>query len=401
MPVSFRRMLKEQMQKHIIEKIRNSERAPYQRGTYPFGLNLIGPLESATGLGQSFRLLIRMIEKADIPYIICNCDWDVANKVDISEYQGKIEDKLKYSVNLWHVSPSKFDKLYRLVGEEAFDGRYNIAYWLWELERFPEEWVPYIDLLDEIWTPSEFISKGIREKTDKPVQTIPYYVTAESDIVKYDRDFFRLPKDKFLFLIMYDAQSVRERKNPEGAIRAFQLAFSSECSDVGLIIKVNAANEREMRILKKALKDYKNVYFITMNMEKLQVNSLIACADVYVSLHRAEGFGLVLAEAMLNRTPVIATDWSANTEFMNSKVACMVSYTMSILKKNLPLYKKGDCWAEPDLDEAAKYMKRLYKDREYYNEIADQAYTYIGEKLGIDKIKNLIQETLGKIANEE
>ena len=113
---------------------------------------------------------------------------------------------------------------------------------------------------------------------------------------------------------MFDVNSTLGRKNPLGAVKAFKQAFSAKNQNVGLVIKVNNADEAKLAKLKKELEDYNNVYMITEVMEKKRTNRLIECVDVFVSLHRAEGFGLVMAEAMMLGTPVIATNWSANVE---------------------------------------------------------------------------------------
>lgn len=388
---------KQELLNRITAQISQTTVDVYQPDAYPYGLNLIGPIDGATGLGQSFRLVERVVAQTEVPYLIYNYAQNTKNRIRITPYEAKIKEKLRYSINFWHVNPSEFAEAYSVMGRESFDRRYNIAYWLWELEEFPDKWVPYIRLLDEIWTPSEFISNSIRKKTDKPVYTVPYHVTAETDTVKYSRNYFRLPEKQFLFLMMYDIQSITERKNPDGVIQAFRKAFSPDNTEVGLVIKVNSSDAHDLEAIQKKLDGYENVYLINRNMEKIEVNSLIACTDVFVSLHRSEGFGLVLAEAMLNYVPVIATNWSANTEFMNPNVACMVDYEKVVLKKEIPPYRKGSCWAEPDLGKAAGYMLRLAGDTEYYRKLADKAYEYVSQELSLEKVKILIESRLQEI----
>lgn len=393
-PAPILRRGKQFLLERIMREIADTKLQPFEPGAFPRGVNLIGPIDGATGLGQSFRLIERVFSRMALPYLIYNYDKNTTNKVSIGEYEEKLETSLRYSVNFWHVNPANFAEAYTAMGRESFDRRYNIAFWLWELEDFPDEWLACLNLLDEVWTPSEFISRAIRKKTDKPVYTIPYHVTAEADTEKYGRRYFDLPEDRFLFLMMYDSQSVSERKNPEGAIRAFRQAFPPDRADVGLVIKVNSADEKELALLRKETAGYRNVYLVARNLEKAEVNSLIACADVFVSLHRAEGFGLVLAEAMLNHVPTIATNWSANTEFMNPDVACMVSCRLIELKKDQFPYQKGNRWADPSIDEAAAYMRKLASDRAYYQDIADHAFTYIREVLGMEKVKALMEKRL-------
>ena len=399
MPKSVKRMLHNFIMRGMIKKISQTEIAKYCPEEYPWGINLIGPVSSATGLGQSFRLIERVVEQLHVPYLIYEWGKYTPNKVDTAQYQEKMEQDLHYGINLWHVNPAEFPKVYKDMTQAAFDGRYNIAFWLWELEDFPDEWVPCANLLDEIWTPSEFISRSLRKKIRKPVYTIPYFVTAEADTKKYGRDYFNLPKESFLFLMMYDVYSIQERKNPEGVIRAFQEAFPPDRMDVGLVIKINSADRGSLQKIRQKVGQYTNVYLIQDNLEKIQVNSLIADCNVLVSLHRAEGFGLTMAEAMLNHVPVIATDWSANTEFMNQNTACMVGYELVTLKKNLPPYKKGNHWAEPDIAEAAAYMKRLAEDSVYYKKMSENGYAYVQDKLGMESVCEKMTERLQDIRN--
>lgn len=397
MPAGLRQSMKKKILLKTEQRIQNDRIIPFQPGQGRFGVNLIGPLSSSTGLGQSFRLIEQVFRASDIPYSIYNYEINTYNTVDITDYSDKLSDELPYNINLWHISPAEFTEAYAVFGKEAFDYKYNIAFWLWELEDFPDEWIQYLHILDEVWTPSRFITDAIRRKTDKPVLTMPYHVTAECDTDRFGRAYFGLPEDKFLFLMMYDTQSVAERKNPNAVIEAYKKAFPVEKENVGLVIKINSADEKIIQALRKKTDAYSNVYFIRDNLSKTAVNSLIADCDTYVSLHRAEGFGLVLAESMLLRVPVIATNWSANTEFMNKEVACMVDYELVTLGEDYIPYKKGNRWAEPDLEQAAQYMKMLAEESEKYKIISERAYIYISDKLGIDMVQTMIKNRLQQL----
>ena len=397
--------------KRVQRQMKTDKKLPFESGAFPFGVNLIGPADAATGLGQSFRLVIRAVEETGIPNMIYPFAATAYHRTDIGEYRNKISDTLTYAVNLWHVSPLEFTELYARMGKEAFDRHYNIAYWLWELEDFPDEWVGYEAVLDEIWTPSEFISRGLRKKVHIPVYTVPYWVSAETDTARYDRKWFGLPDDRFLFLMMYDGKSVSERKNPDGVIKAYRKAFGNsakkaagsaengrEAEDpacrVGLVIKAGSLSKREKARLASKLAGCPDTCIITGSFGKKEVNSLIACCDTLVSLHRAEGFGLVMAESMLCGVPVIATDWSANTEFMNRRVACMVPCQMVRLRKNIPPYRKGSCWAEPDTDTAARWMRRLASDENFRTEKAGRARDYAEDILGRDRTVRMMDARL-------
>ena len=176
------------------------------------------------------------------------------------EFDAKFSDELPYDINLLHINAHEFTVSYMQLGKQVWDYRYNIAFWLWELEEFPAEWVDCISIVDEIWTPAEFVSNSIRKVTDKPVHTIPYHVTAPTDD-KYDRAYFGLPEDKFLFLMMYDNGSMMERKNPLGTLEAFKRAFGKENDEVGLVIKISGNAKEDMEKIREFFDGYTNIYY--------------------------------------------------------------------------------------------------------------------------------------------
>lgn len=371
-------------------------RHPFQRKRHADGINLIGLVRAEMGLGQSCRLLANAMEHSDVDYSLYDFQLGSALlKTGDHTWDAKISEDFPYNINLIHINPDEMTLMYNRLEEERWHDRYNIAFWLWELEEIPEHWQRFFPMLDEIWTPSEFISENLRKVTDLPVRTMPYCVEAPVDD-RFDRKYFGLPEDKFLFLAMYDSNSTIERKNPTGAIRAFRKAFKNN-PDVGIVVKVNNAKERDMEHLNRMLKGCENVYYITDTLTKVEVNSLIKAVDVFVSLHRAEGFGLVMAEAMIVGTPVIATNWSSNTEFMNSEVACMVDYGFVALEKDSPPYKKGSVWADPDVVQAAKYMRKLYQDKDYYAKLKEKAQEYILDKLSMERAVNRLEERVKEI----
>jgi glycosyltransferase involved in cell wall biosynthesis len=375
-------------------------RMPFERAARPDGVNLIGPIGSTIGLGQSCRLMAAAVEAAGFPLAILefNSDKTGQHRKD-STRREKIENIALYNINLVHLNPPELSVAYFELGSEILDGCYNIAFWLWELEEFPKEWTPALNLVNEIWTPSDFAGIGVRKITDKPVRTMPYPVCAPTD-ANCDRAFFGLPQDKFLFLCAYDSWSTNARKNPWGAVHAYKKAFPVEPGDCGLIMKINHAKPGELRRLREALGDYENVYFISDTLTKIEMNSLIGCADVYVSLHRAEGFGLICAEAMLLGKPVIATNWSANTEFMNADVACMVDCELVISERDSGSYKKGTHWAAPDEDQAAAYMCRLYENESYRNAISERARAHISETLSLERAARRLRNRIDEIYSE-
>ena len=396
----FPQKMLQNVKQNMVEKnyraIAERGKEPFDRKAYPDGINMIGLIRAEMGLGQSARLVASTFSEGGIPYSLYDfqLNSDLLHAGDHT-MDDKISEDFVYNMNLIHINPDEMLLMYTRMGEEYWNKRYNIAFWLWELEEIPEHWKNFFPMLDEIWTPSEFISRSLRKITDLPVYTMPYCVKAPVDDA-FDRKHFNLPEDKFLFLTMYDSNSTIARKNPIGAIRAFRKAFKNN-SDVGIIVKINNAKPSDMAVLEKELSGCKNIYYITDTLTKVEVNSLTKQADVFVSLHRAEGFGLVMAEAMIVGTPVIATNWSSNTEFMNKDVACMVDCGFMTLEQDSPPYKKGAVWADPDVDQAAAYMKKLYEDKDYYENIRSSAKEYILDKLSMDQAAGRIKKRVGEI----
>lgn len=395
-PQKILRNLKGKMITESLNNMNNINILPFERSKYKDGINLIGNVKAETGLGQSCRLVANEIENSDYDFVIYNYNQLGSISENNKQWNHKISEELSYNINLIHINPHELGLAFTQLPKSFWDYRYNIGFWLWEIEEFPDEWIPCFHCLDEIWTPSEFISQSIRKKTQLPVITIPYCVEAQIQ-KKADRGYYNLPNDQFLFLTMYDHNSIVERKNPMAVIDAFRKAFDCHNTKVGLVIKISNATKSDIKMIETAMEGYSNFYIMSDVLSKEDVNGLIETVDVLVSLHRAEGFGLVLAEAMLLGTPTIATNWSSNIEFMNSEVSCLVKYTMKVIEKDLGPFKKGNQWADPDVDDAADFMIKLYDDSIYYEEISTKARLYLEEKLSMDITKLKINKRLLKI----
>ncbi len=394
-PQSFRWRMKNRFLKKSIDDCLKKRESRLDYGNYSQGINLIGSIRAEMGLGQSCRLIADMILKCNYPLSIYNSNVNNSFIDGDASFDCLISEALPYGINIFHVNPLDLGRVL-IQRPEAWEGRYNIAFWLWELEEFPKEWIFYCKLFDEVWVPSEFVARSIRKVTNVPVHVIPYFVSVPKGRKFKRKDFF-LPDDQFLFLVMFDTNSTLGRKNPMGAIKAFKLAFSPDNTKIGLVLKINNADEKSLTLLKNELSGYKNIFFLTERMEKERINSLIECVDVFVSLHRAEGFGLVMAEAMLSGTPVIATNWSSNVEFMDRSSACMVNYTLIKNPYKEDLYKKGCIWAEPDYRQAADYMKKLAGDKAYYGLMQENGRAYVMDKLGPRNTIDILKQELDRV----
>lgn len=337
----------------------------------PKGVNLIGFTRAVIGLGESGRLAAKSLETTDISYGILNFPVNVSNKIEDMTWAHKEIDKAIYQTNLFHMNADYIGQAKDHFGDDLFLNRVNIGYWHWELLNMREEDTKGFELVHEVWVPTTFVQEAILKRATVSVVKIPHGIEVEV-APQINRASFGLPPDRFLFYVMYDAQSHTTRKNPQAVIEAFKRAFIANDPNVGLVIKINNMNVSPaiFESMQQLTSEYNNIYLIDSALSRTEVNSLLNCTDAYVSLHRSEGFGLGLAEAMYLGKPVIGTNWSGNTDFMNAANSCPVSYTMVPITETWGPYSEGEIWAEPDINHAAEYMIRLVTDPDWRYQIA-------------------------------
>lgn len=364
LPKSLFEKLKKRFKKGVSYQAK--KRIPYQKGYYENGINYFGHLKANIGLGQGSRLYGLSLSKSDIP--TCFIDVPLPNSIKQTDnfYGLKLNKEPKYSINLFHINPENFFTLEMLFEQDILDYRYNIGTFLWELDHIPQSWIPYLDLFDEFWVPSKFIKDCLRKVTNKPIYVIPYGME-RIDVRTLPRAFdFR---DKFTFLTMFDSKSNIERKNPMMVIDAFKKAFE-HYPFVRLVIKANNLSKNDKNLLENNIKGFKNIEILDQNLSRNELYSLIKTSSCLVSLHRAEGFGLPLAEAMMLNVPLIATDYSSTKDFVNETSAYVVSY--SLIKSNVIYQNEKDFyWANPDVNDASKQMLNAFngykKEEKLYN----------------------------------
>ncbi len=394
LPIELLRKIKKNLIQNTAKNY-SCKRIPFDRSQYPDGINVLGGIKAEIGLGQSCRLLAYAVKHSSYDFTVYNYKMPNSVSQNNTDWDAYFS-KPKYNINLIHINPHDLIIAYSMLDSRFFDKRRNIAYWLWELPEFPEKWLGCLEYVDEIWTPAEHVSESIRKITSLPVKTIPYAIMADTD-EGYNRKYFKLPENKFLFLSMFDSNSTIQRKNPLGAIQAFKMAFKPEDEDVAIVIKVNNAKPEDIEAIENLLKGYKNKYLIRCTLSKVEVNSLIKCCDCFVSLHRAEGFGLPIAEAMLLGVPTIVTNWSANTDFTKADNSCLVDYKLVTLEEDYLMYEKGNTWAEPNLQHAADYMKRLKSDKTFYDQLSKNGQRYIQENFSVEKVSGIIDARVKEI----
>jgi glycosyltransferase involved in cell wall biosynthesis len=247
---------------------------------------------------------------------------------------------------------------------EAIKGRKLIGYFAWELAEPPADWPNYRDLWDEIWTTSIFSAQSLAKFYDCPIRVVPHIL-----LKKGLPHIWRKGVDSLTFLTMADARSSLMRKNPAGAVTAFQKAFPVE-TDVALVVKlqINATTPEVEKLLAIVAGD-KRINVITQTISRVEVDALFEKAHAYISLHRAEGFGLPLLEARVAGLATIATAWSGNMDFMRADDSVLIPYQLTKMLDEGGVYGEVT-WADPDMDAASAAMRHFYDDPDYLNRIA-------------------------------
>jgi glycosyltransferase involved in cell wall biosynthesis len=336
----------------------------------PFGVNLFGFAFGELGTGEDLRMAVAACESAMIPYRIVN----ISTGSNLRQADLVLKDKVAqsvdeapYAINVFCLPG--FDTIERIFlqkGEHFFRGHYNIGWWPWEISVWPKAWSRAFDLMDEIWAGSEFARAMYAKSTNLHVNIMPLGVSVDRGKL-HPRSFYHLPDKKFLFLFVFDFNSHLDRKNPVAILDAFAEAFPESNQDVGLVLKVMNSDAGNFKWLsfQRLVKRDPRIILMEETLDRPDVLGLINACDAYVSLHRGEGFGRTLAEAMLYGKPVIATNYSGNVDFMMEGLSYPVDFTLQRIPRDAYPFLEltdGAEWAEPDVEDAAQKMRDAYRD---------------------------------------
>jgi glycosyltransferase involved in cell wall biosynthesis len=353
-------------------------------------INLVGRLQDDIGLGAAAGRTLAALRDAGIGI-----------------HEASLGDlRLIHRINLLYAGLSTASRL--TTGQTRYlrTGRYTIAQYYWELPKFPDIYRPALALANELWAASRFTQSALAGAVSVPVHLIPPPVVV-SPSPDAQRSDFGLPDHRTIYLFSFNATSHYERKNPEAVVRAFQRAFGNGGGDGPLLVVKSQYLERYPTLYRKLsrLVEQTGGVFISGVLTRQQMTDLLACADIYISLHRAEGFGLGMAEAMKLGKPVIGTNYSGNTDFMTPENSYPVDFKLRPITPDdhyyqpdfETVYEAGQLWAEPDIDQAADFMARLYEHPQLREHSGAQAARDIADLYAPEIIAQTIRKQLEKI----
>jgi glycosyltransferase involved in cell wall biosynthesis len=370
-------------------------------GQTELAVNVAGFLRGALGLGEAARLYVAALRAAGVPVSTTVVDVPLPDIGDgavkkVAEFVES-EEARQAPFNLVCVNAPELPAFYEDVGKRFFRGRRSIGVWAWEVDKVPDDWRWAFDLFDEIWTYSSYVERIIGQVSPVPVARVPLPVPAQDPDAP--RPSLGLP-DRFTFLFLFDFFSTMERKNPLGLIEAFRRAFAP--GEAQLVLKSFNGDYKPERLRKveEAASAHPDVHVVDRYLSSAEKNGLMAGCDCYVSLHRAEGFGLTLAEAMALGKPVVATGFSGNTDFMTEDNSYLVRYGLREVGSGAENYPREGTWADPDLDHAAELMRRVFDDRKEALARAAAGRQTVLEQLSTERVGEIARSRLEALAED-
>ncbi|HEY3140001.1 MAG TPA: hypothetical protein VGJ86_02675, partial [Acidimicrobiales bacterium] len=328
------------------------------------GVCLVGYLHAELGMGEHARSTAETLSAIGEPFGAV-ADPDIRSRQQAGRTSRLTE--IDGDINLLCVNADRVQLTLDRLGPAFPRNRYTIGHWAWEIEDFTPDRTEAARLLDEVWAVSAHAARAIGDAVegagiDTPVHVVPPAVIEHQPSSKAMRAELDIP-DGFMFLFCFDFFSVAERKNPHGVVEAFCRAFPSGTGPQLVLKSINGSVVvSELERLKLRALDRPDIHIRDGYLDHADQLALVAAGDAYVSLHRAEGFGYTMAEAMLRAKPVIATGYSGNLEFMDEHNSFLVGHELVTIPPGCAPYPAGSRWADPDLDQAAEFMRQVVSD---------------------------------------
>lgn len=323
---------------------------------------LVGHPFAPIGRGEDVRCTFRALRAVGMRpgvldlYRLNRPDGDMAE--EIQPFLSTQPDRL----NLFHINGDEVETVLGALGGSLPKDAYNVVYPAWELSKYPRTWAAQLDRFDEIWAPTQFIFDALSPVVSKSLLRMP--LACEVVLSSFrSRRYFGIRESSYAFLFFFDFRSYAARKNPFAVVHAFEMLRKRRpTADTCLVMKTHGseAAPEAMKALKEAIAPFRDrVVLIDLAMTDNDTKNLVYNCDAFVSLHRAEGFGRGLAEAMYLGKPVISTAYSGNLDFTEDDSAYLVDYQLIPVKPGEYPYGEGQVWADACVEQAVEHMITL------------------------------------------
>lgn len=369
----------------------------------PLRLNLWGHLSGGFGLGEGARATARALQAAGVA--VQWCDLPLSTHPNDQPLPDQAALRPAAAVDLIHTNPNVLQHTDGLADRLQLEAPLRIGYWAWELEQFPLGWERGFAGLDQLWCPSAFTATSLGLRSPIPVTALPHLPDWPRAERLHTQRAAARPQQPFTCLFAFDFWSTVGRKNPYGVIEAFQLAFPRRHAwgrrrrPARLVLKLASSRQfpDATAALRERIRNDPRITLITEHLPAQAFDALYASADVLVSLHRAEGFGLAMAEAMAAGVPVVATGYSGNLEFMPPGSAALIPYRLTPIERSEGDYRAGQLWAEPDLEAAARALQQLAADPAAAAALGDRGRQTVKQLLAPERLAAVVQQRLGTL----
>ncbi len=356
----------------------------------------IGYIEACLGLGESLRGQVRSFAETGMPFALYPFKSGVEQRLIGAFMEEHYDLKHRHEINIIEMAADQVPNMFRELGRRQMARSYNILRTYWELPEAPASWASMLRGIHEIWAPNDFVARAFRGIFRGPIAIVPPCVEISAR-THYDRQHFGLRDGIFWFMFSFDYFSSPHRKNPLGVVQAFQTAFPGGSEKVGLILKSTSTASQHPEFksaIMDAAREDPRIATMDRTLTRDEMLSLINRIDCYVSLHRAEGFGLGMAEAMAMGKPVIGTNFSGSTTFLSEKTGFPVRYGLRAVQPSEYHFSAGQFWAEPDTAEAAESMRCVVRDRSERDRRAAAGKTFVETNFGRENVGRIMAERL-------
>lgn len=357
------------------------------------GVNVVGFFRAEFGQGEAARRVLAALRRAEVPFSAITYD-RVPHR---QEHPFEADGEARYPSNILCLNAEHLLQFVQDGGAALLRRRSSAGLWFWEGSRLPRELRPALDLVDEVWVASDFVGQAVSAETSKPVLTFPLPVLVP-EAPALTRADLGWPEDAFVFLFVFDFFSTLERKNPLGLVEAFTQAFPEPGRALLYLKSINGDRApAELRRVQDAVRGRPDIVCSDGYVEGERLTALTAQCDCYVSLHRSEGFGLTIAEAMAFGKPAIATGYSGNLAFMDEQSGYLVPYTLTALEQAIGPYPAGTVWADPDLEVAAALLREVYDNPEEARERGAAGRRAVAERQSVERAAAFVASRLPEL----